>query len=334
MLFLTDERYLNHDPGSFHPESPRRLSAVRSGLRSAGLTDALVSMVPAPALEEDLHSVHDAGMVAALGKICDAAPAAVDADTYVSEGSLTAARLAAGAGLTAIEALQDSHGRLAAAFCAVRPPGHHASAFGSMGFCLFNNVAVAAARLRAGGERVLILDYDAHHGNGTQDIFYSCPDVLYVSMHQHPAYPGTGAVTETGAGAGRGATLNLPFPPGATGDVYLRAWDEVVLPVVERFTPTWLLISAGFDAHRADPLTSMGLSSGDFADLTAAAVKLVGPSKVVAFLEGGYDLEALALSSATCVAALAGEIRHPEASTSGGPGRAVLADAAAVHLAA
>ena len=181
-----------------------------------------------------------------------------------------------------------------------------------MGFCLFNNVAVTAAGLAAGGERVLIVDWDAHHGNGTQATFYGRADVCYVSLHQYPLYPGTGALAETGAGAGVGATVNVPLPGGTSGDAYREALDSVVAPVAERFAPDWVLISAGFDAHRSDPLTDLGLSAGDFADLTRQTMSLAPPGRRIVFLEGGYDLAALALSAGACVAALTGEGYRPE----------------------
>jgi acetoin utilization deacetylase AcuC-like enzyme len=190
-----------------------------------------------------------------------------------------------------------------------------------MGFCLFNNVAVAAAHLRDRGERVLIVDYDAHHGNGTQDLFWSDPDVFYVSMHEWPQYPGTGSLREVGAGAGLGTTLNLPFPSFTTGDVYRRSIDEVVVPAAAAFAPTWLLISAGFDAHRADPITDLGLTSGDYADLTTALVELVPAGRRLLFLEGGYDLDALADCTGAVLSALVdGGGFRPEAATAGGPG--------------
>jgi acetoin utilization deacetylase AcuC-like enzyme len=193
-----------------------------------------------------------------------------------------------------------------------------------MGFCLLNNVAVAAAALADRGERVLVFDWDAHHGNGTQDAFYADRRVLYVSAHQWPLYPGTGALQDSGAGDGAGTTINLPLPPGATGDVYLAAFDEVIAPAIEAFAPTWTIVSAGFDAHRADPLTGLDLAAGDYADLTSRLLSAVPPGRLLAFLEGGYDLQALALSAGAFVATLAGSDFRPEPSTNGGPGRAVV----------
>jgi acetoin utilization deacetylase AcuC-like enzyme len=180
----------------------------------------------------------------------------------------------------------------------------------------------------ARGERVLIVDWDAHHGNGTQAIFEATPEVFYVSLHEWPLYPGTGRLDETGTGAGTGTTLNLPLPAGATGDVYLEALDTVVSPAVEQFAPTWVLVSAGFDAHRADPLTGLDLSAGDFADLTARAAAFApAPGRLVVFLEGGYDLQALSDSVASTVATLAGLTDRREPATSGGPGGRVVAAA-------
>jgi acetoin utilization deacetylase AcuC-like enzyme len=171
---------------------------------------------------------------------------------------------------------------------------------------------------------VLIVDFDAHHGNGTQDLFYGDARVLYVSMHEWPLYPGTGDLDEAGSGDGLGTTVNFPLPAGATGDSYLAAIDEVVAPLAATWGPTWLLVSAGFDGHRHDPLTGLGLSSGDYADMTARLGSLVAPGRLVAFLEGGYDLDALADSSAACLAALLDRPYRPERSTSGGPGREVV----------
>ena len=292
------------------------------GARDNGIVDALVPLEPRPATREELERVHPATYLDAISRFCLAGGGRIDADTGASPASWDAAVLAAGAGVSAVEALD--RGEADAAFCAVRPPGHHATAARAMGFCLVNNVAVTAAHLAARGERVAIVDYDAHHGNGTQDLFYDDARVLYVSIHEYPLYPGTGALSETGRGAGQWHNLNVPVPEGTTGDVYLQAFDEVVEPVIARFDPTWLLLSAGFDAHRRDPLTGLGLTSGDFAALTARLVALVPPGRLVAFLEGGYDLQALADSTAAALGALVGAPVRPEAPTSGGPGAAVV----------
>jgi acetoin utilization deacetylase AcuC-like enzyme len=201
-----------------------------------------------------------------------------------------------------------------------------------MGFCLLNNVAVAAAAIADGGERVVIVDWDVHHGNGTQDIFWDDPRVLYVSTHQWPAYPGTGRASETGGPGAPGLTVNVPLPPGATGDVALAAIDEVVAPEVEAFAPDWVLISAGFDAHRDDPLADLAWSAADFADLTQRVAGFVSrPGRVVAFLEGGYDLAALSRSVGATVADLAGATFRPEPATNGGPGRDAVALAARIR---
>ena len=222
--------------------------------------------------------------------------------------------------LRAAEAL--AAGEAPAAFCAVRPPGHHATPDRAMGFCLVNNVAVTAAALADQGERVLIVDYDAHHGNGTQDIFYEHPTVFYVSFHQWPLYPGTGRIEERGEGAGFGCNLNIPLPPRATGDVYLEGIDRIVAPLVEVFEPTWLIMSAGFDAHRRDPITDLGLTSGDYALITKRLMELAPAGRHLVVLEGGYDLQALADSSAAAMAALHGHRASAGEADRGRPGTA------------
>ena len=329
VLLLTHEKYLDHDLGRGHPERPDRLRSVLEGIEAAGLGDGIERAVPRPATRAELELVHDEGLVAMLARIGSEGGGWIDADTAMNDSSYDAALLAAGAGLSAIDRLDA--GTADSAFCAVRPPGHHATPTRSMGFCLFNNVAVTAAALAARGERVLVVDYDAHHGNGTQDIFWSDERVAYASFHQYPLYPGSGGLREVGAAAGRGSTINLPLPAGATGDAFRAGVDDVLAPFAAAFDPTWLLISAGFDAHRADPITDLGLSAGDYAELTTALLELAPPGRRIVFLEGGYDLEALAASSAACVAALLGERLVPEPVTSGGPGREAIAAAALVR---
>lgn len=325
MVVLTHEAFAAHDTGPGHPERPRRLDAVLSGIRAAGMEDAIQWAVPSPAGRADLERVHPGLYLDAVERFCLDGGGHLDGDTAVSPGSWTAAVLAAGAGLTSVSLLDS--GLADAAFCAVRPPGHHASARRGQGFCLVNNIAVTAAALADRGERVLVFDYDAHHGNGTQDLFYDDCRVLFVSVHQSPLYPWSGAIEETGDGDGSGLTVNFPMPATSTGDAYLAAFDEVILPLAERFQPTWVLLSAGFDGHRFDPVARLGLAAGDFALLTTRVMALAPPGCRVAFLEGGYDLEALSYSAGACIAALAGETWVPrgEEPTSGGPGRSVVA---------
>ena len=329
IAFVTHPQYLAHVAGVGHPERPERLQAVHDGVARAGLGDELVAVAPRPATKAEIELVHDGRYVEALERFCRSGGGRLDPDTRAGAASWDAALLAAGAGLSVVDRLDT--GEFTAAFCAVRPPGHHALATRAMGFCLFNNVAVTAAALAGRGERVLVVDYDAHHGNGTQATFYDDPRVAYVSVHQHPLYPGTGSVLETGAGQGQGSTVNVPVPPGATGDVFRAAVGEVVVPLAEDFRPTWLLVSAGFDAHRADPLTNLALTSGDYADVTNDLLALAPPGRRLAFLEGGYDLEALRDSTAAVLVALAGARLRPEAPTSGGPGRDVVDAAAAIQ---
>jgi acetoin utilization deacetylase AcuC-like enzyme len=329
LLVATDAHFEEHDAGRSHPERPARVRAVLDGLDLGAPPDARRRLAPRPATRADLERVHTAAYLDHLERFCAEGGGKLDADTGANAASWDAALLAAGSGLEAVDALERGEGEFA--FCAVRPPGHHAVASRAMGFCLLNNVAVTAAALRDRGERVLVVDWDAHHGNGTQDIFYADPAVMYVSMHEWPLYPGTGRLTDAGAGAGLGATVNFPLPAGATGDVYLEAIDTVVEPAVERFAPTWVLVSAGYDAHRADPLTGLGLSAGDYVDLTARLMALAAPRRLVVFLEGGYDLDALRDSTAATVSTLLGRPNRVESATAHGPGRTVVQAARDLH---
>jgi acetoin utilization deacetylase AcuC-like enzyme len=248
----------------------------------------------------------------------------------VGRGSWDTALLAAGGVLAAIDGLSQGQGD--SAFVAARPPGHHALAEQSMGFCMLNNIAVGAAALAGRGERVLIVDFDVHHGNGTQDIFWNDPRVLYISTHEWPLYPGTGRAEETGGPGAPGLTMNIPLPAGATGDVLLKAADEAMAPAVERFDPTWVLVSAGFDAHRADPLARLQLTAGDFADLVGRIGDFApGPGRTVLVLEGGYDLEALRLSVGATLSMVLDRSYRPEAASSGGPGGDVVDAVRRIH---
>jgi acetoin utilization deacetylase AcuC-like enzyme len=320
-----------HHTGSRHPESSARLAAAWSGLVAADLVEAMVWVEPRLATREDLERVHTVSYLDAVEAFCAAGGGSLDPDTRTSAGSWDTARYAVGAGLALVEAVES--GSADAGFALVRPPGHHALVDRAMGFCLFNNVAIVARSLTARGERVLIVDWDVHHGNGTQDIFWNDPNVLFVSSHLERHWPFSGLVGETGGPEAPGLTINLPFPEATTGDVFLRAYDSVVASAVDRFKPTWVLVSAGFDSHRDDPLGGLGLSAGDY-PLMVQRLAAFAPGRTVLFLEGGYNLEATALSVGSTAAALVGVHTVSEKPTNAGPGVAVVEAASTAHQSA
>jgi acetoin utilization deacetylase AcuC-like enzyme len=295
---------LRHSAGPGHPESPARLQSVLAALDDADF--AALARTEAPrATREQLARVHEATLI---DNIFANAPeqgfVRFDADTVMSPDSLEAALRAAGAVCAAVDAAID--GAATRAFCAVRPPGHHATRKTAMGFCLFNNVAVGAAHALARGiERVAIVDFDVHHGNGTQDIFWNEPRVLYASTHQSPLYPGTGTRAETGVGN----IVNAPLPPQSGSAEFHAAFDQVVLPALRTFKPQLVIISAGFDAHRLDPLADLNLDAEDYAWATRELVDIAtkyASGRVVSSLEGGYSLTALRESTIAHVGALMG----------------------------
>ncbi len=329
ILFLTNDLCFDHRPGKRHPERPERLVAVQEGAVLSELGSSLVQVEAETIDRTAILQVHENQFIEELEHVDAQGGGRIDPDTKMSEHSWKAAQISAGAGIQAIREL--SEGTYEAAFCAVRPPGHHATANQSMGFCFLNNAAIAAQHLVNIGHKVLIVDFDAHHGNGTQDIFYEEPNVFFVSFHQWPLYPGTGRAEETGTGRGLGTTMNLPFPTGTTGDHYRMAWEEVIQPQVAIFNPSWLVLSAGFDSHRNDPVASLGLTSGDYADITSEIIKVVPSGRRLVFLEGGYDLEALTMSTAAVLRTLAGDPMRPEKPTQNGPGQEAVDSIAHFH---
>jgi acetoin utilization deacetylase AcuC-like enzyme len=313
------------------PECPARVQAALDGISIAGLSEAAIFLGERRATEVELTRVHNPSYLSSLREFCASGGGAVDFDTHVSLGTWDTALLAAGGVLGAIDALASGIGDVA--FVAARPPGHHAQASKAMGFCFFNNIAIGAAELADRGERVFILDWDVHHGNGTQSTFWDDPRVLFVSTHQWPLFPGTGRAEEIGGPNALGLTLNVPLPPGATGDVVLKAFDEIVAPAVDSFSPSWVLVSAGFDAHWADPLANLALTSGDFANLARRAREFApGAGRLVFVLEGGYELNALRLSVGATIAAVLGAPFCAEAVSTGGPGSDAVQHAHAMHV--
>jgi acetoin utilization deacetylase AcuC-like enzyme len=305
-LLMTHPDCIAHEPGTGHPEAPGRLSAILDIFKAPEFAAVLRREAPL-GREADIARVHDPAFVrAVLAAVPAVGHAALDADTILSPGSGAAALRAVGAVTAAVDAVVA--GDADNAFCAVRPPGHHAEPAQAMGFCLFNSIAIAARHAQAvhGLKRVAIVDFDVHHGNGTQAVVESDPGLFFASSHQYPLYPGTGAAGETGLGN----VVNAPLSAGSDGGVFRRAFETRILPALDAFAPDLLLVSAGFDAHRADPLAGLELEEADFAWVTArlmeAARRHCG-GKLVSVLEGGYDLRALAGSAAAHLSALTGK---------------------------
>lgn len=315
LLVVDDARFDRHRAHVVHPERPERLEATRAGLYATVPRDRVRAIAARAATDDELAAVHDAAYLAALDRELARGFGHLDGDTYYSPATREAAWHAAGGAVELVRALLAGEARRGIAL--VRPPGHHAEPDRAMGFCLLNNIAVAARAAQAlGASRIAIVDWDVHHGNGTQRAFESDPDVLFVSLHQWPLYPGTGAPDEIGRDRGAGATANLALPPESGDEVYGEAFRRVVIPLLRRHRPELVLVSAGFDAHARDPLAAMELSDAAYGAMASALIaeaEALGHGRVAFFLEGGYDLRALEASvAATARAALGERVELPE----------------------
>lgn len=295
------EDFLLHDTGAWHPERADRLISIKENLTFSGIMEKLNMIRPVAADVRWIEEIHSLQYVKSIEKACELGYSNLDADTGICAESFRVALLAGGTGMIAADKILN--GEIQNAFCALRPPGHHAENNRAMGFCLFNNVAITVRYLQQqyALEKILIIDWDVHHGNGTQNAFYDYATVFYFSIHQSPHYPGTGLINETGMGKGEGFTLNVPLPVGFGDKDYVEIFQSRLVPTVREFKPDFILISAGFDAHKDDPLSGMQVTESGFAKLTEIVADLADEfcnRKIISLLEGGYNLEKLAASVA------------------------------------
>jgi acetoin utilization deacetylase AcuC-like enzyme len=301
--FFFHEMFLQHETGPFHPENPERLYAILRGFKKSGLSEQIKHVIPSAATEAEVLLCHTREHLDFMRACSRRGSVQIDPDTHISAKSFDAAMIAVGAAVQAVNGILS--GEYTNAFAAVRPPGHHATPNRAMGFCMFNSIAIAArhAVQNCGLKRVLIMDWDVHHGNGTQDIFYEDPSVIYISLHMKHHYPGTGWEDETGEGDGRGTKINIPLPGSAGPEVYEKNFRQVLMKAAE-FEPEFILISCGFDAHENDPLGNLGLTNGTYARLTELLIDFAAKfnhQRIFSILEGGYDYDALAAASSAHV---------------------------------
>ncbi|NOX29574.1 MAG: histone deacetylase [Actinobacteria bacterium] len=327
LVVVEHESAKHHDAGPVHPECPERMDVIGAVWDTEEIVPFVSRLNATAVTTADLLRVHRPEQIKTIQALSSSGGGYIDGDTHVSSSSWDAAIYGAGSGLTAVSAID--RGDADVGFVGVRPPGHHATGHESMGFCLLNNIAVTAAALADDGHRVAIIDWDVHHGNGTQDIFWDDPRVLFVSLHQRGIYPGTGHHFERGGPQSAVGTLNVPLPAGATGDAFTAAFSGLVRRAIERFDPEWILVSAGYDGHRQDPLASLALTAGDYADLTDYVVEFASRTKLIMFLEGGYNLRALHESVSATARRLIGLPYRGESPSSGGPGRSDVVKIAA-----
>jgi acetoin utilization deacetylase AcuC-like enzyme len=312
LLLVRDSRFQEHLTPEAHPESPQRLVAIDKALHRSHLIKEVRQAEPRPATEDELSTVHKEGYIEHLREDAERAKKSsclipLDADTFMSPETYDTALLAAGAGLVAVDAIKKAH--TDSSFVVVRPPGHHALSDKPMGFCLFNNVAVAAryAQKNLGFKRIFVIDWDVHHGNGTQDMFYKDPSVFFVSFHQFPFWPpDSGWYTQDGDGDGKGYNLNIPLPAGTGDRGYLRAWDELLKPICLEYKPDLIMLSAGYDAHQFDPLGQQQITTCGYGLLTQRLLELsqATNAKIVGFLEGGYNTKSLSEAVITTMGVL------------------------------